>query len=90
MHPSHMSNGREPEEMPSYSREQPHYDAHDQYPRGRVPSAVQDRSHHNQYDARDRESPIVSKTRAQSVFALPLLNCCTVTLLSFWLQNDLF
>ena len=59
---SHMSNGRnEPEEISSHHRDQPQYDAYDQYSRGRVPSAGPERTYHNQYDMqRDRQSPIVS------------------------------
>lgn len=53
---SHMSNGRgnEPEEMSTQ------HDGYDHYSRGRVPSAGPDRSYHNQYDPRERESPNVS------------------------------
>ena len=59
---SHMSNGRnEPEEISSHHRDQPQYDAYDQYSRGRVPSAGPEPTYHNQYDMqRDRQSPIVS------------------------------
>lgn len=62
---SHTSNGRgnEQDEMLAQIRDQSHYDAHDQYSRGRTaPSAVPDnRSYRPQYDApRETESPSVS------------------------------
>ena len=65
MSSSHTSNGRgnEQDEMLAQIRDQSHYDAHDQYSRGRtVPSAVPDnRSYRPQYDApREMESPNVS------------------------------
>lgn len=62
---SHTSNGRgnEQDEMLAQIRDQPHYDAHEQYSRGRTaPAAVPDnRSYRTQYDApREIESPNVS------------------------------
>lgn len=62
---SHTSNGRgnEQDEMLAQIQDQTHYDAHDQYSRGRMaPSAVPDnRSYHPQYDVpRETESPNVS------------------------------
>ena len=59
---SHTSSSRGIDQDEMMNRDQPLYDGHDQYPRGRVPSAVPDnRSYRPQYDPpRETESPNVS------------------------------